>query len=102
EWLEKEIQKLDEQLQHKMEASPRWKALNQQLQGMKGVGPVLKATLWSSLPELGQLNRKQIAALVGVAPLNRDSGSHRGKRHIWGGRGKVRSALYMGTLVAVR
>lgn len=102
EWLEKEIQKLDEHIQQKMEASPRWKALNQQLHGMKGVGPVLKATLWSSLPELGQLNRKQIAALVGVAPLNRDSGTHRGKRHIWGGRGKVRSALYMGTLVAVR
>jgi transposase len=102
EWLEKEIQKLDEQLQQKMATNPRWQALNQQLQGMKGVGPVLKATLWSSLPELGQLNRKQIAALVGVAPLNRDSGTHRGKRHIWGGRGKVRSALYMATLVAVR
>jgi transposase len=102
EWLEKEIKKLDEQLRHKMEANPRWQALNKQLQGMKGVGPMLKATLWSALPELGHLNRKQIAALVGVAPLNRDSGSYQGKRHIWGGRAMVRSALYMGTLVAVR
>jgi transposase len=67
-----------------------------------GVGPVLSVTLMGELPELGTLNRKQIAALVGVAPLNRDSGHWRGKRQIWGGRASVRSVLYMATLAAVR
>ena len=72
------------------------------LRSVPGVGPVLSLTLLAQLPELGTLNRKQIAALVGVAPLNRDSGSLRGKRTVWGGRASVRAALYMGALVATR
>ena len=67
-----------------------------------GVGPITTCTLLAELPELGHLNRKQIAALVGVAPLNNDSGQHRGRRTIWGGRAAVRSTLYMATLTAVR
>ncbi len=70
------------------------------LLGVKGVGPVLTTTLLAELPELGQLNRKQIAALVGVAPFNRDSGKFKGKRAIWGGRAAVRNVLYMATLSA--
>jgi transposase len=101
-WLEKQVKKLDENISAKMLAVDKWKVFLEKLQGMKGVGPVLKATLLSHLPELGKLNRKQIAALVGVAPLNRDSGSVFGKRRIWGGRAAVRSALYMATLPSVR
>lgn len=69
---------------------------------MPGIGRVVSATLLASLPELGRLNRRQIAALVGLAPFNRDSGMFRGKRRIWGGRAPVRSALYMAALVATR
>ena len=69
---------------------------------MPGIGPVVSRTLLADLPELGQLNRKQIAALVGVAPLARDSGTFRGKRRVWGGRAPVRAVLYMGALVAAR
>jgi len=72
------------------------------LQSTPGVGPVLSCTLISQLPELGDLNRKEIAALVGVAPFNRDSGTWRGRRTIWGGRASVRAVLYMSTLVATR
>ena len=72
------------------------------LQSAKGVGPVVSQTLLTEVPELGQLNRKQVAALIGVAPLNHDSGSHRGKRRIWGGRARVRAVLYMGALAAVK
>ena len=72
------------------------------LKSVPGVGPVLSTTLLADLPELGALNRRRIAALVGVAPFNRDSGHLRGKRTIWGGRAVVRSALYMSTLVATR
>jgi transposase len=72
------------------------------LQSIPGVGKVLSATLLAELPELGKLNRRQIAALVGVAPYNRDSGKMRGKRSIWGGRASVRSVLYMATLVSTR
>jgi transposase len=67
-----------------------------------GVGPVLAATVLAELPELGPLGRQQIAALVGVAPLNRDSGARRGKRAVWGGRAAVRATLYMAALVATR
>lgn len=102
EWLEKQIKKIDEQLKVKMQAVPQWKTLERNIKGMKGVGPVLKATLVGYLPELGQLNRKQIATLVGVAPLNCDSGLSMGKRRIWGGRAIVGSALYMATLVSIR
>ena len=72
------------------------------MQSVPGIGPVLATTLIAELPELGRLNRKQIAALVGVAPLNCESGILRGRRIIWGGRARVRAALWMGTLVAVQ
>ena len=72
------------------------------LKGVPGIGPVVSLTFLAELPELGSLNRKQVAALVGVAPLNRDSGTFKGRRIVWGGRGTVRTALYMATLVATR
>jgi transposase len=72
------------------------------LRSVPGVGPVLCRTLLAELPELGSLTHKQLAALVGVAPLNRDSGTMRGKRAVWGGRSGVRAALYMAALVATR
>jgi transposase len=77
-------------------------ALAQALGSVKGIGPATIATLLAELPELGRLCRRKIAALVGVAPLNRDSGQMRGQRAIWGGRADVRRTLYMATLVAVR
>lgn len=101
-WLEKRIKDLDAQLDQHIRQSPVWREKDQLLQSVPGVGPVLSRTLISQVPELGNLNRKAIAALVGVAPLNRDSGSLRGKRTIWGGRAPVRTALYMATLVASR
>jgi transposase len=72
------------------------------LSGIPGIGPLLSATLIAGLPELGHANRRQIAALVGVAPLARDSGAFRGKRHVWGGRADIRHALFMGALAAIR
>ncbi len=72
------------------------------LRSVPGVGPVLTVTLLAGLPELGRLDRREIAALVGVAPFNRDSGTLRGKRTVWGGRSSVRATLYMATLVATR
>ena len=101
-WLEGELDDLNKQLQKRVKDSPVWREKDQLLQSVKGVGPVLSMTLLAELPELGTLNRKQIAALVGVAPLNRDSGGSRGRRIIWGGRAQVRAALYMGTLAATR
>lgn len=82
------------------QASPIWRENDQLWQSMPGVGPVLATTLLASLPELGTLDRRQIAALVGVAPLNRDSGQWRGPRIVWGGRTTVRAVLDMGALVA--
>jgi transposase len=79
-----------------------WRERDQLYQSTPGVGPVLSAMLLAELPELGRLNHKEIAALVGVAPLNRDSGLFRGRRKIWGGRPELRSTLYMNTLVSVR
>ena len=83
-----------------MQRSPAWREQEQLLVSVPGVGPVLTTTLLADVPELGQLNRKEIAALVGVAPLNRDSGTLRGQRTIWGGRAPVRAVLYMAALVA--
>ena len=88
--------------EHFIEESPMWREKDNLLQSVPGIGPVLSSTLVAELPELGNLNRKQIAALVGVAPFNRDSGKMRGKRSVWGGRASVRAALYMGALVATR
>jgi transposase len=101
-WLERKLDQLDDELRQRLRSSPVWREKEDLLRSVPGVGPVLSVTLLAELPELGQLDRKQIAALVGVAPLNRDSGQHQGKRMVWGGRAAVRSALYMGTLVATR
>jgi transposase len=101
-WLEKRLDDVTKELEKSIRNSPIWREKDDLLRSVPGVGPVLSATLLSQLPELGSLNRKQIAALVGVAPLNRDSGQFRGKRCIWGGRASVRCALYMATLVATR
>jgi transposase len=101
-WLEKRLKDLDRDLGQAIRSTPAWREKDELLQGVKGVGPVLSTTLLAELPELGHLNRKQVAALVGVAPLNRDSGQYRGQRKVWGGRPRVRAVLYMGALVASR
>lgn len=101
-WLEKQLAKLDDDMDELLRSSPVWLEKEQLLRSVPGVGPITSRTLLAQLPELGSLSSKQIAALVGVAPLNRDSGSSRGKRTIWGGRSAVRTSLYMATLVAVR
>ena len=101
-WLQQQLASLDDDLDDMLQSSPIWRERDDMLQSTPGVGPVLSRTLMSQLPELGDLNRKEIAALVGVAPFNRDSGTWRGRRTIWGGRAAVRSVLYMSTLVATR
>lgn len=101
-WLGDELARLDEELDDQIQQSPMWRAREDLLQSVPGIGPVMCRTVLAALPELGLLNRKQIAALVGVAPFNRDSGRLRGHRTIWGGRAPVRTALYMATLVATR
>jgi len=101
-WLEDELETIDQELGRAIRKSPVWREKENLMQSVPGVGPVLSLTLLARLPELGTLNRKQIAALVGVAPLNRDSGTLRGKRSVWGGRAPVRAALYMAALAATR
>jgi len=101
-WLRQERDELDRQLREQVRGSPVWREDDDLLQSVPGVGPVLSTTLIAELPELGRLNRKQIATLVGVAPLNCESGILRGRRIVWGGRAQVRAALWMGTLVAVQ
>ena len=101
-WLKENLEDLDQDLGDFMRSSPMWKDKDELLRSTPGVGPVLSMTLLSDLPELGALNRGEIAALVGVAPFNRDSGTLRGKRTVWGGRSQVRAALYMAALVATR
>lgn len=101
-WLRAEQADLDRELRQTIRASPVWREKDDLLRSVPGIGPVLATTLIAELPELGQLNRKQIAALVGVAPLNCESGLLRGHRITWGGRARVRTALYMATLVAIR
>ena len=101
-WLEDHLADLDRDLGDFIRSSPIWRDKDQLLRSTPGVGPVLSMTLLSNLPELGTLNRGEIAALVGVAPFNRDSGTQRGKRKVWGGRAQVRAALYMAALVATR
>jgi transposase len=102
EWLEKQLRDVDRELGEAIKQSPIWRAKEDLLRSVPGVGRVTSTTFLADLPELGQLNRKQIAALVGVAPFACDSGRYRGKRVIWGGRAAVRRALYMATLVATR
>ncbi len=101
-WLEQELDDLDADLRQRVQRSPVWREKDDLLRSVPGVGPQVSLTLLAHLPELGKLNRKQIAALVGVTPFNRDSGPYRGKRSVWGGRATVRSTLYMGALVASR
>ena len=101
-YLERLLGDIEADLDHRIAASPAWRARDDLLRSAKGVGPGLSRTLIGELPELGQLNRKQIAKLVGVAPLARDSGQVRGHRAIWGGRRQVRAVLYMATLSAIR
>jgi transposase len=101
-WLEKRLHETDDDLRQAIEASPVWRVKEELLRSVPGIGPVSARTLLALLPELGTLNRKQVAALVGVAPLARDSGQWRGRRVIWGGRAAVRQVLFMAALVASR
>lgn len=101
-WLERELQHTDTDLAEAIRQSPVWREKDELLRSVPGVGPVLTTTLLANLPELGTLTNKQIAALVGVAPLNRDSGTLRGRRTVWGGRAQVRAVLYMSAIVAAR
>jgi transposase len=100
--LQRSLAEIDQELDHTIRSSPIWRAKDRLLQTTPGVGRVLSSTLLAQVPELGTLDRKAIAALVGVAPFNRDSGLFRGRRLVWGGRAPVRAVLYMSTLVAVR
>ena len=101
-WLERELQHTNTALAEAIRQSPVWRDKDELLQRVPGVGPVVTSTLLASLPELGILTHKQIAVLVGVATLNRDSGTLRGRRTVWGGRAQVRAVLYMSALVAAR
>ena len=101
-WLEEELATINGALAQVIRDDPVWREHAALLRSVPGVGPVLATTLLADLPELGTLTRQQVAALAGVAPLNRDSGKRRGKRAVWGGRGRVRTVLYMGTLAATR
>ncbi len=100
--LDQEIKDIDADLTSRLQQSPLWREREELLRSVPGVGPNLTFCLLANLPELGTLNRREIAALVGVAPLARDSGRSHGVRVCWGGRANVRAALYMPTLVAVR
>jgi transposase len=102
EWLMSELRRVDADLDTAIRHSPVWRDQDDLLQSMPGVGPGLSRTVLAELPELGTLSPKQLAALVGVAPHNRDSGTLRGTRTIWGGRAVVRTALYMAALVATK
>ncbi|HEY7065627.1 MAG TPA: IS110 family transposase [Chloroflexota bacterium] len=102
QWLREELRALDAELAERIRTSPLWREHEALLRTVPGVGPVLALTLLAHLPELGTLDRKPIAALVGLAPLPADSGTRRGRRVVWGGRAQVRATLYMSTLVAVK
>lgn len=101
-WLTTEITGLDDALTHASQTHPEWQAKDAVLQSIPGVGPVLARTMLGQVPELGTLGPKPLAALIGVAPFNRDSGTLRGRRTVYGGRAEVRAVLYMGALVATR
>jgi transposase len=101
-WLEEQLRQLEEEIEGAQQSSASWQERSRLLQSVPGVGPVLSATLLGNLPELGRLNHKEIAALVGVAPFNRESGRWQGRRAIWGGRRQVRTVLYMSTVSAIR
>jgi transposase len=101
-WLQAELDGLSQDIQDEMDHDEQWRSQSDLLRSVPGIGPITAITLIAELPELGHLNRKQIAALVGIAPLNRDSGRKHGKRRTQGGRSQVRSVLYMATLTATR
>jgi transposase len=101
-WLDKRINELDDDLTRRLRASDVWRTKDDLLRSIPGVGTVTSVTLLAKCPELGALNRREIAALVGVAPLANDSGKHRGKRFVWGGRADVRAVLYMAAVTAIR
>lgn len=101
-YLERELRISNTELTGIIRESPIWREKDDLLQSVPGIGQITSQTLVAELPELGHLGRREIAALVGVAPLNRDSGTHRGVRHTWGGRSSVRKVLFMAALTAVR
>jgi transposase len=101
-WLDTQLRDTDTDLQQRIEASPLWRTQDQLLRSVPGIGPATARMLLGALPELGHLSARQISKLVGVAPLNTDSGQRVGPRQIWGGRAPVRTALYMATVVATR
>jgi transposase len=101
-WLERRVRDVDDEIGTAVQQSPVWRVHEDLLRSVPGIGPTVARTLLAELPELGHLDRRAIAALVGVAPFNRDSGQWRGRRMIWGGRASVRTALYMSALVAAR
>ena len=102
EWLEARLKAMDGQISDTIKESPEWREKDLILRSTPGVGPVLSVSLLAGVPELGKLNRQKLAALVGVAPLNRDSGTYRGTRKVWGGRAQVRAVLYMAAVSASR
>lgn len=101
-WLEKQISQLEKDLDKRIRSSPAWREKDDLLRSCKGIGPITTHTILSCLPELGTLSGRRIAALVGVAPFNDDTGRHKGPRHVRGGRLDVRAVLYMATLAAIR
>lgn len=101
-WLDKRIERLDGDIGQRLRESDVWRAKDDLLQSIPGVGPVLSRTMLGMCPELGALNRRQISKLIGLAPLANDSGKHRGRRRIWGGRADVRRVLYMATQSAIQ
>ena len=102
DWLEEELKELEDEIDQLIQQSDEWREKAAILSSVPGVGPVTVSTLVAKLPELGARNRQQIAALVGVAPVNKDSGKKRGKRRVFGGRASVRRVLYMATLAATK
>ena len=100
--LEKQLTKINRDLENLIRKSPHWQKMDKILQSVPGVGPIMSMTILADLPEIGTLNRRQIASLVGVAPMNRDSGKYKGKRTIWGGRARIRSVLYMCVISGIR
>lgn len=100
QWLSKSLKELDKEIEEFVKSTPAWKEKSALLQSVPGVGPVTSATMLGMLPELGKLNRQEIAALVGVAPVNKDSGKKQGRRRVYGGRADVRNVLYMAALSA--
>jgi transposase len=101
-WLNRQIGELDREIGQRLRSSPAWRERDELYRSAPGIGPTVSATLVADLPELGSVPNKQIAALVGLAPFNQDSGKKRGQRAIWGGRASVRAALYMAVLVGIR